>query len=231
MEQLITIKKSDGGKDVVSARDLYNFLSIDDGSNFTKWAKVNIEEMFIQNVDYQILRVTYENGGRPGIDYAIILDTAKQISMMSRCEKGKKARLYFIECEKALKSQLPDFNNPAIAARAWADEFEKRTLAESKVKELAPKAVVYDNIANADNLTPLADIAKTLGYGRNTLMNEMRERKILRKNNTPYQEYIGRGYFVVKVNPIIKGGKEITNYTQTFVTGKGIVWLSKEFEK
>ena len=150
-------------------------------------------------------------------------------------EKALKFKLDFIEAfnrmESELKSQLPDFNNPAIAARAWADEFEKRTLAESKVKELAPKAVVYDNIANADNLTPLADIAKTLGYGRNTLMNEMRERKILRKNNTPYQEYIGRGYFVVKVNPIIKGGKEITNYTQTFVTGKGIVWLSKEFEK
>jgi anti-repressor protein len=39
-------------------------------------------------------------GGRPSIDYALILVMASEISMIQHTKKGKKARTYFIECEK-----------------------------------------------------------------------------------------------------------------------------------
>jgi len=60
-------------------------------------------------------------GGRPATDFALTIDTAKEISMIQRSEKGKIARRYFIECEKRLKGQistppenvtLPRKNNP-----------------------------------------------------------------------------------------------------------------------
>jgi anti-repressor protein len=100
MTELIKITEKDGKK-AVSARELYGFLSVDDGRNFTKWGKANIEDMFIKDIDYQTLRVGGEKG-RPSVDYALTLDCAKEISMMSRCDNGKQARQYFIECEKQL---------------------------------------------------------------------------------------------------------------------------------
>jgi len=44
----------------------------------------------------------------------------------------------FNEMEAALKAQfgptLPDFSNPAMAARAWADQYEQRLLADERTK-------------------------------------------------------------------------------------------------
>lgn len=48
---------------------------------------------------------------------------------------------------RQLSPSLPDFTNPVIAARAWADELEGRIRAEDKVKELEPLALVGDAVA------------------------------------------------------------------------------------
>ena len=48
-----------------------------------------------------------------------------------------------------------------------------RELAESKILELAPKAEVFEQIVNADNLMTLNDAAKVIGWGRNKLMEKL----------------------------------------------------------
>jgi anti-repressor protein len=125
------------------------------------------------------------------------------------------------------KIAIPDFTNPAEAARAWASEFEAKSIAENKVKELTPKAEVYERISEAENILPLNKVAKSIGIGRNTLMEKLRKDKILMENNNPYQRYINDGYFVVKIKPLSMGGAEV-NYAQTFVTGRGLVWLANQ---
>jgi phage antirepressor YoqD-like protein len=48
----------------------------------------------------------------------------------------------------------------------------------------------------------------------------------LMANNLPYQNFIDDGYFVVKVVPV-KMGKKQDNKSQTFITAKGLIWLSQ----
>ncbi len=94
---------------------------------------------------------------------------------------------------------------------------------------LEPKAEAYDIFMDASNLQPMNDVAKCLGIGRNKLFALLRKKKIIRSNNTPYQEYIDRGYFAVKEKPI-KMGDASFNYAQTFVTPKGVDYIARIIE-
>lgn len=105
-------------------------------------------------------------------------------------------------------------------------------LKEERQRRLAlePKAEAYDAFMDASNLQPMNDVAKCLGIGRNKLFAMLREKKIIRANNTPYQEYIDRGYFEVKEKPIKMGDINV-NYAQTFVTAKGVDYIRRVLEK
>jgi phage anti-repressor protein len=100
--------KNLGGEDVnaVNARELWTKL--ESKRQFTDWIKQRIEQYdFVEGVDYLIHKFVNnpETGGRPTIDYFISLDMAKELSMVENNEQGKKARRYFIECEKQAKSK------------------------------------------------------------------------------------------------------------------------------
>lgn len=75
----------------------------------------------------------------------------------------------------------------------------------------------------------LNEAAKAIGVGRNNMMKHLRLQKILNANNNAAQKFIEQGYFEVKIKPIIKNGVAY-NYSQTFVTGKGVTWLANKFE-
>jgi len=208
--ELIKIQKSPGGREVVSAKDLYQFLEI--GERFGEWMERMLGYGFTQGVDYQALTVFRPHSNAPGgtktTDFALTIDTAKEISMIQRTAKGKEARQYFIECEKKLVAMptLPDFNNPAEAARAWADQFEQRLIAEKEkevvqlqLEEAKPKVEFFDAVTDSKDAVDMGTAAKVLdlGYGRTTLFEKLRDLKVLMGNNQPYQKYIDGGWFRV----------------------------------
>lgn len=143
MNELIKITERDGQK-AVSARELHFFL--ESKRQFADWIKERIEKYgLIENVDFQVFHDFVKNpkGGRPLTEYALTVDTAKELSMVEGNDKGKQARKYFIKMEEIARKgalTVPDFSNPAEAARAWADEYERRTkanlLLEEKSKQL-----------------------------------------------------------------------------------------------
>ena len=93
---------------------------------------------------------------------------------------------------------LPDFNNPAEAARAWAKEYEEKQKALAQVTEMKPKAEFYDDVTGSTDTIDIGSVAKVLNIpnmGRNKLFSFLRESKILNKRNEPYQEYVDKGYF------------------------------------
>jgi len=225
MNELIKVTEREG-KQILSARELYTFLSGGDSSNVNAWMNRNIENnrFASENIDYQIHRYVNDRG-QGLIDYAITVDFGKELCMMSQCEYGKIARNYFIEIEKRYKkNNLPETYLDALKSLVASEE--KKQLAEKQVLELQPKAEIFDKLSSGVNHLTFADASKSLSWGRNTLLKVLRNRMILRHNNTPHQRYIDDGYFVVKVSPTLISGV-VQNLPQTYVTAKGLIWLSK----
>ncbi len=107
MKELIKITEQNG-KQAVSARELHKFL--ESAERFSKWFERMISYGFIENIDYQGCTFWDTLANQELTDYALTIDTAKEISMLQRSKKGKQARQYFIDCEKKLKQggfQLP----------------------------------------------------------------------------------------------------------------------------
>ncbi|WP_063105122.1 antA/AntB antirepressor family protein, partial [Escherichia coli] len=92
-----------------NARDLHAFLGVK--KVFAAWITNRISEYeFIENQDYILLsnlgKQTSGRGGHNRKDYHLTLDTAKELAMVERNEKGRQIRRYFIECEKKLRQSL-----------------------------------------------------------------------------------------------------------------------------
>lgn len=87
---------------MVDGRELHEFLQVD--SNYTTWFNRMCEYGFAEGTDFfPKMEETSAKGGRPSINHEMTIDMAKEISMIQRTERGKQARLYFIECEKKAK--------------------------------------------------------------------------------------------------------------------------------
>ena len=108
--ELIKIKTNEHGEQLVSGRELHEFLEVNE--KYTDWFKRMVEYGFAENVDFIGLSEKSEKlGGRPRMNHAMTLNMAKEVSMIQRTEKGKQARLYFIDVEnqyKAIQKRLPN---------------------------------------------------------------------------------------------------------------------------
>lgn len=179
LHQIIPVTQGTIGEhsaSLVSARRLHEFLEV--GRDFTTWIKGRISQYgFTAGVDFTVVenlsapvsgstnidqftpkRGETSSGGRPGADYLITIDMGKELAMVERNEKGRQVRRYFISCEQLAKSAAtsshPDFSNPALAARAWADEYEAR----QKIEALSHRQAQYiDHLENlfTDGLSPV----------------------------------------------------------------------------
>ena len=102
-QELLKITETEGGKSVASARELHEFLEVK--TDFTNWCKRMFKYGFKEGTDYALAKIGELDNQviahpNPRKDYALTLDTAKEISMIQRSDKGRQARQYFIECEK-----------------------------------------------------------------------------------------------------------------------------------
>lgn len=231
MKELIRIKETSKGQ-LVSAKELYNFLGLSN-SQWSRWYNKNIvnDDLFTENIDYYPLDIV--SNGNPTKDFAITIETAKEIAMLARTQKGKLARKYFIECEKKLRAIHPtQLSRKQLAYMIIeAEERAEKLKYEIETKH-KPRSEFVDKVFNSDNLISMSVAAKTLqlNFGRNTLYKKLREKGVFFKNsNEPKQTYVDRGYFKLKEKLItLDDGREKTTL-QTFVTQKGLAYIAKLF--
>jgi anti-repressor protein len=222
MSNLIKIQTNDNLEQVVSARELHEKLGI--SKRFSAWWDDQTSRLELREGEsYCTYRYTNANN-QTFDDYLVPIDIAKHLCMISGGEKAHSIRQYFIQVEKA-------WNSPEmVMSRALKLADRRIAMLEEERHKLLPKAEAYDTFMDGSNLQTMNDVAKCLGIGRNKLFKFLREEKIMRANNTPYQEYIDRGYFEVKEKPI-QMGDSVINYAQTYVAARGVDYIRKLLDK
>ncbi len=123
---------------------------------------------------------------------------------------------------------MPNFSNPAEAARAWADQYEKNLALEAHNKELkeenqhlAPKGEYFDDLVARNLLTNFTKVAHQLNIKRKTFIEWLiRDKFIYRdqKNKlVPYAKY-AHTYFHINDT---KGKYSKWAGNQTLITPEG----------
>lgn len=133
---------------------------------------------------------------------------------------------------------MPNFSNPAEAARAWADQYEKSKMLEAKIKEDEPFTIFGKAMILVKEGCLMEQFAKLLTQngvviGRNNLFKWLRENGYLCKRgeswNMPIQKYVEQDLFQIKTGkrPSTTRG-EVETFT-TKVTAKGQMYFINKF--
>lgn len=237
--ELIKITEQNG-KQAVSARELHSFL--ESKQEFSTWIKNRIEKYdFIENQDYEVFDnfIKNPNGGRPLIEYALTIDCAKEISMVEGNEKGKKARKYFIECERKLKNPILQLTRIDLARMVIEAEEENQRL-QLEIKENEHKVLFTNAVVGSTSSCLIGELAKIISQngcaiGQNRLFEWLRENGYLGKTgerkNIPNQQYVEQGLFEIKKGVRTGNDGVLHQTTTTKVTGKGQVYFVNKFLK
>ena len=143
---------------------------------------------------------------------------------------------------------LPNFRNPAEAARAWADKEEQRLLEEQKrlaleqkMEEVRPKVVFAESIEVAKTSILVGEMAKLIkqatGYdiGQNRFFEWLRNRGYLHKDgsqtNMPTQRSMDAGWMEIKEGTRIGSSGESRITRTPKITGKGQIYFINLFKK
>ncbi|VTS13425.1 Phage antirepressor protein [Streptococcus pseudoporcinus] len=220
MNELINITLNENNEPVVSARDLHKGLEI--SKRFSAWFDQN-SKLFIENEEFtSVPKGTPVTGGNGNIqyldDYALTLDMAKQLAMMSRTDKGKEVRKYFIQVEK-------DFNSPEkIMARALLMADKKITNLtiqnnhlQLELKEAQKQARYLDLIIESKNSIVITQIAADYGMSAQRFNKILHELGVQHKVNNQwilYRRHMAKGYTDSKTIVINEKPRMQTTWTQ-----------------
>jgi phage antirepressor YoqD-like protein len=159
----------------------------------------------------------------------------------------------------SLQPKLPNFNNPAESARAWADQYEKNQMLSLEVQkkeeekqaiieETKPAVVFAECVKSAPTNILVRDLAKLItqnGYaiGEQRLYDWLVENKYLIRHKrwsksknkylfdyTPTQRAAEMYLFFVTENAITQGGNPTFIKHTCYVTGKGQVYFLNKFK-
>lgn len=239
MSNLIPIQSATiGGKVIqtVNARELHAFLGV--GKAFAAWIQERIAQYgFADGADYTVFSDSGNNpsGGRPAKEYAISLDMAKELSMVERNDKGREARLYFIERDR----QLAEVTKPAIPqtyaealleAGRLAMELEQ---AQQQIAVDAPKVEFVDRYVNASGSMGFREVCKILKANEREFKHWLFDTKVmyqLGKSMVPYSAHMDAGRFEIKTGNARHGDNDHA-FKQARFTTKGIEWIAGEWGK
>lgn len=127
---------------------------------------------------------------------------------------------------------LPDFADPAAAARAWADEVDARRAAQVALEKAKPAIEFVEKYTEAasGNKT-FRQVCKLLSANENRFRKFLIDRSIVYYLNgemTPFAQHLDAGRFSVKAG--VSNHSDHVYNRMTF-TPKGVTWIAGEWGK
>lgn len=137
---------------------------------------------------------------------------------------------------------LPDFSNPAEAARAWAEQYEQKMietrradeaekqvlLLSNEIESMQPKVSYYDTILASKETVTITQIAQDYGMSAKALNKTLEELRVQHKVNGQwilYAPFISQGYVHSKPVNITRSDGRADVKMNTEWTQKGRLFL------
>ena len=202
MSPLINIQVKNNNQ-LVSARELHKNLGLT--TRFSKWVDQNFENFEKEQDFTSVTTVTVVNNGarKPIQDYLLTIDMAKELCMMSKTERGKEVRKYFIQVEKNWNSPDMVMHRALEISNSRVKELENKNEALAlQLEESNKKANYLDVILGTPDVMATTQIAADYGYGAkefNRLLHRVGIQHKIHDQWILYKAYMSKGYVTTKV--------------------------------
>jgi phage antirepressor YoqD-like protein len=153
--------------------------------------------------------------------------TRDQCALVAMRESKAVRRSALAELKKMDSPELPNFNDPVVAARAWADAKESEQKALVELERAKPAVEFVDRYTDSTGLVSLTQAAKDLHFKPRQFTSALQRDGYLYRTGgalTPYQRYLDQGLFQMVVGE--RGGH---GYSQTKVTTKGKAYFAQRY--
>lgn len=166
--ELVPVYETSTGEKVVYGSELHEVLGVK--SRYREWIDRRLSDIdALENEDFQAAEISAPSG-QTKKDHIIKLDTAKEMAMLERNEKGKQVRRYFIQVEKkykCAKSSLADLSpqlqlliNMEMKQKEHDQKLEEL---DNKVDSIKEVVALRPNAWRKESSTIINKIAQKLG--------------------------------------------------------------------
>jgi len=141
-----------------------------------------------------------------------------------------------LEVQKRIDDLLADPRTVIAAYQKQHAEDAQVIIDQGRLLEKQePKVSFYDTVTQSDSWSDMMEIAKLIGrkgWGRNNIFDLLRDRKVVRYNREPYQEYVERGYFKIVEKEFFAPYSDLPQIsTKTVVSQKGLDYIRRLIEE
>lgn len=205
----------------------------------------------LDSSNYFVESTYKDNSNRTQDEYLLTRDGFTLLAMGFTGSKALEFKVKYIDAfnkmEEYIKNNKPQmsekdrlllnlFSNDPIVVSSSHKKLVELEVKEATtplletIEEQKPKAEFYDDVAGSSDAIAMGEVAKVLkikGYGRNNLFEFLRNKKVLQRNNQPYQKYIDLGYFRVVETKFNKPNGDIGINIKTLVYQKGLDYIRR----
>ena len=229
MNNLIEIQVNENQEQTISGRELHMFLGVD--TKYNDWIQRMLQYGFEDGQDFNLLKkeqvqIEWKREVRREIaDHIMKLDMAKELCMLTRNEKGKQARHYFLEVERDWNSPEKVMARALVIANKQIDTLKlENTVQRQVIAEFKPIKEYVDTILSSEDTVTITQIAADYGLSAKALNKILNEQGLIRKVGGQwvlYSNHMQKGYTKSETIDVTRSDGSIKVVMNTKWTQKG----------